>query len=167
MTDWITPIVGFIGVIIGIASVEIRLSREKKERYQVMTFEKRLEVHQQAFGWCLRISNLLGKSWGDLGREGNTAQAMTLDELYNEANEWYFNNCLYLDDDSRRNMFAAIGIPLDRAGQLTNNVQATNEFIQQSRDTLRETMRHITKGIGSEYLPDMDREAKRPVIPPK
>jgi hypothetical protein len=161
MTDWTTPIIGFIGVIIGIASVEIRLWRERKERYQIMTFERRLEVHQQAFGWCLRISDSLGKSYGDLGANVNAMLAVDLDKLYNEANEWYFNHCLYLDDDSRRDMFTAIGLPLERAEQLTNNVKATNEFIQQARNTLRETMRYVTKGIGSEYLPEIERRSKK------
>ncbi len=167
MSDWIAPIIGFIGVIIGVAIVEIRLWRERKEKYQVITFEKRLEVHQQAFAWCMKIANLLGQSYGEISRDEASMFAITLDKLYNEANDWWGNNCLYLDDDSRYGMFTAIGLPLDRAEQLVNNIRETNEFVQQARDTVKKTIRHITKGIGSEHLPDIDREFKKSSIPPK
>jgi len=167
MTDLTIAVIGLIGVIIGVAIVEIRLWRERKDRYQVITFEKRLEIHQQAFAWCMKISNLLGKSYGDVSSEVATILAGELNKLYNEANDWWGSNCLYLDDDSRLSMFTAIGLPLDRAEQLIGDKQATNEFRQQARDTLKQTIRHITKGIGSEYLPDIDRGFRKRTITPK
>lgn len=167
MRDLIIAIIGPICVIIGVAIVEIRLGIERKGKYQVITFEKRLELHQQAFAWCMKISNLLGQSYGDVSSEVATIQAMELNKLYNEANDWWGSNCLYLDDDSRLSMFTAIGLPLDRAEQLIGDKQATNEFRQEARDTLKKTIRYITKGIGSEYLPDIDRGPRKRIIPPQ
>ena len=167
MSDWIAAIMGLVGVIFGVAIVEIRLWRERKERYQVITFEKRLEVHQQAFAWCMKIVNLLGQTYGDASSAEVNMHTIALNKLYNEATEWWWSNCLYLDENSRLNMFDAIGLPLDRAEQLVNNMKPTDEFIQQSRDTLRETMRNINKGIGAKYLPDIDKEFKRSITPRK
>lgn len=167
MTEWIAPIMGLIGVLVGMGIVEIRLRREQKERYQVMTFEKRLEAHQQAFAWCTKISNLLGQTYGDASSVEVNEHTTALNILYNEATEWWWNNCLYLDKNSRISVFDAIGLPLDRAEQLTEGVNPTDEFIQQSRDTIKKAIRHITKGIGVKYLPDIDRESKKRTTPPK
>jgi len=52
MEDWITALIGFLGVILGTGIQEYRQWRERKEEYQRMVFLKRLDAHQKAFEWC-------------------------------------------------------------------------------------------------------------------
>lgn len=167
MNGWIGAIIGFIGVILGIVIVEVRLWRERKERYQVVTFEKRLEVHQQAFSWCVKMATHLGQSYGEISSDEANLHSITLNELYEEATDWYGNNCLYLDEASRKSIFDAIGLLLDRAEQLMNNTRETSQFVQQARKTVGKTMRYIANGLGVKYLPDIDRQFRKSKIPKK
>lgn len=55
MSDWVAPVIGLIGVILGVSISEYRYWRESKERYRIITFEKRLETHQEALSRFYRL----------------------------------------------------------------------------------------------------------------
>lgn len=55
MPNWAVVLIGVSSLILGVAITEIGRWLERRERYKVLSFEKRLEAHQQALTWCLKI----------------------------------------------------------------------------------------------------------------
>lgn len=53
--DWITPLVGFLGLAIGFGYQEYKIRHERKDKYKDMVFGKRLESHQGAYYQCHRL----------------------------------------------------------------------------------------------------------------
>jgi hypothetical protein len=120
MPEWA---VGILGVIMGVAATSLWQWLDRRERYRVMTFEKRLEAHQHAHYLCTQAWLLLI----DLKRaEQNTIKIFETDKeseelvarklesvkkleeatgklqkFYQESVEWLTQNCLYLDHRSQ------------------------------------------------------------------
>ena len=88
-TEILVAIVGAGGVIIGAAIPLFWQSRDYKERYQQMAFEKRLQVHQQGYNWCNKLM------------ESTTHIGFPYEDAVSNAKNWFSENCLYLDNDSR------------------------------------------------------------------
>ena len=59
MAEWWVPLVGLFGVLVGVGITEFRLWAERKDRYRIMTFEKRLQVHQEAYRLCMEQAMLM------------------------------------------------------------------------------------------------------------
>jgi hypothetical protein len=95
-------IFGLIGVVVGSGLTAgfnyYRDRREREEKYRVMLYEKRLEAHQRAFYYIQKLNEVL-----------NTAQNdEDIWKVTREAREWWDSNCLYLDEESRKEMIPAI-----------------------------------------------------------
>ncbi len=151
MSELVVPIIGLIGVILGIGASELRSWLMNKEQYRILTFEKRLKTHQEAFYMCyqLRTSFL-----------GFVLTHKATDEQYkitHEAHKWWENNCLLLDESSRQKMSESI----DKVGNLflgLNNETPNNVLV-----SLQELRAAITKGIGIKHLPEILKDDRQPV----
>lgn len=45
--DWFPAVMTLIGVLVGVGIQELRIWRERKDKYKDMVFEKRLDAHQE------------------------------------------------------------------------------------------------------------------------
>jgi len=148
MPEWVVALVvalvGLLGVVLGVGIQEFRQWRESKERYQVMTFERRLVVHQKAFYLCHKLDRVLPS--GDVPRIRLVAE---------ETRQWWDSNCLLVDEDSREAMMRLIYAADDYAIE-------TEEFgVRFEHGVFRLVgiaLEAIVKGIGVKHLPETQRE---------
>ena len=165
MPDWALAIAVIVGTIIGASIGEFRHWRESKQRYRVLTFEKRLETHQEAFKYCFEINQFLGRM-----RRGELEAIKDFNKVIGDAKEWWFSHCLYLDDNSRYILIDAFDAALDNASDLLEelgkakkpdiealNAIKSNEIAQKK---VAEAIAYIVKGIGAKYLPEKEKQFK-------
>ena len=152
--EWFVGIFTLLGVMLGLGYSEYRNRQERKERFRVMTFEKRLQKHQEALSLCIRLSVLTTPRKLEEGEEGSRSLLDYMDETTN----WFIDNCLYLDERSRLRMievlnyatkegrkFLEVGdTPIDREQKLKLLVKE-----------LRKTMECLSQGVGAKYLPEL------------
>lgn len=146
MPEWIAPVFSLLGVVIGAGIIEFGKWRERREQYRVTTFEKRLVIHQEALSNCYRVYHHVFS--GKTQEEKNTA--------INEMENWWENNCLLLDEKSRRKTLEFIGDARDYVNNLTDS---QSEFMR----TNREVLNAISQGIGIKHLkenPALNRDEK-------
>ncbi len=134
--EWVIGLFTLLGMVLGIVYGEYRLRREQKERFRVMTFEKRLEAHQKAYYW-----------WNNLNRVLNVGDTEEIHRIANEAREWYDSSCLFLDTNSRREMVGLTNL----SHMYANGNKMAQEHIW---DYVIKTSKAIVLGIGFEYLPE-------------
>lgn len=125
-----------LGVMLGLGYSEYKNRQERRERFRVMTFEKRLQAHQQAYYWCQKLNEVL-----NIG--GNKE---TIHTTANQAREWWNSNCLLLDAVSRSEM---VGL-MNFAHLYAND----NEMGRNVWSSLVTTLKAVVSGIGFEYLPE-------------
>ena len=134
--EWLNGIFALFGVLIGLGFSEYRMWQTRKERFRIMTFEKRLEAHQKAYYW-----------WNNLNRVLNVGDADQIHEKASEAREWWDGSCLFLDTNSRREMVRLINL----SHAYANGNKMAQEHIW---DYVPKTSKAIVLGIGFEYLPE-------------
>ena len=134
MPEWI---VALISVVLGAGIIEFRHWRDSREQFRVMTFEKRLQTHQEALSYCYKLYHSIF-SRKDEGEKNKTV---------NEVGKWWEDNCLLLDEKSRRKM-------LDLVGDARDYVNGFAESQSTVQRTFRETLRVISQGIGVKHLPE-------------
>jgi hypothetical protein len=151
--DWFTPLVGFLGVAIGLGFQELKIRRERKDKYKDMVFERRLDAHQGAFYECMRLLKFVMPD--KLVVEGGVAVAI---EETMEAHEWLNKNALYLDGDSRTKVSALFNYICETAIKYKDEKWRKNinigEETRKLIDNLSEALGCIERGIGVEYLPE-------------
>jgi hypothetical protein len=153
--DWLTGVMGIIGVVVGAGIQEFRLWRERKDRYKDMVFEKRLEAHQGAYYWCKK---LLGVTMPHkLMKEGGLK---TVNEKLGEATEWLDKNTLYLDRKSVlgvSDFFLYVGRTSlkykDEKGRSGVNIKEETRRLAESWWAVSSSLQ---KGMGVEYLPKQE-----------
>ncbi|MHA1971577.1 MAG: hypothetical protein ACTSW1_01220 [Candidatus Hodarchaeales archaeon] len=106
-TAWIGVIGVIGGAIIGAGIQEFRLWGERKDKYRVMSFDRRLEAHQQAFAALHELNRIL-----------NTGVSKDIDRTAIETRKWWDKNCLFLDEKSRSLMLKTINLSHQYAGDL-------------------------------------------------
>jgi hypothetical protein len=79
--------------------------RREEASYRVNLYDRRLAVHQQAFGWLMKLVEPLKKTWDKASESEGRRQLAT---LCDDADEWWNANCLYLDPWSRDKMLTFI-----------------------------------------------------------
>lgn len=143
MQDWQIAFIGLLGVIIGILATAFWNLIERKERFKVITFEKRLEAHQLAFYWNQTIYHSLGS--GDADR---------IREKIHETQEWWNGNCLLLDEKSQKSFISVF----NSGNRYARNIQRPGSELEAERiwDDLNTNLADIIKGIGAEHLPRID-----------
>jgi len=143
MPDWVIAVAVVFGTLLGVGIQEFRRWREMRERYQVMTFPKRLEAHQRAFSWCHELNVAL-----------NQRDPKEIHRVADEARAWWNANCFFLDSDSRRKMIPLFNAAHDYADGIgskrPDNVQLRPSIWRYLSDALKA----ITEGIGDKYLPE-------------
>ena len=88
-----TPILAFAGAILGHWISAHSSRKERKHQLAMAALEKRLAVHQQAFNrWISIFHNI-----HDHNEE--------LFQIVVDAQDWFYKNCLYLDDTARNDFW--------------------------------------------------------------
>jgi hypothetical protein len=165
MPEWALAIAVVIGTIIGASIGEFRHWRESKERYHVITFEKRLETHQEAFKYCFEINEFLG-----LMRGGDLQALEDFKKVIVDAKGWWFSHCLYLDDSSRNILPDVFEVALINAEELSKELDkakkpdietlAAIKSNAKAKTKIAEAIVCIIKGIGVKYLPEIKKQLK-------
>ena len=87
-----TAFVGLFGVIVGAliaAGSKLLMSAyERHHQLRMAALEKRLQTHQEAFALWAKFYNSLLKP--------------DFDNVFNECQDWWYSNCLYLEDEVRK-----------------------------------------------------------------
>lgn len=144
MPNWGIAIAVVIGTLLGVGIQELRRWRETKEKYQAMTFQKRLEAHQQAFSWCHELNVVL-----------NQRDAEEIHRVANEARAWWNANCLFLDTDSRRKMIPLLNVSHSYDDGIESERPSNMQLGESAWRCLNDALKAITEGIGDKYLPEM------------
>lgn len=152
--DWFAAVMALVGVAVGVGAQELRLWREKKDKYKDMVFEKRLDAHQGAYYRCMKLCNLL-LPHKLIKTEGLRAGASEL----LESIDWMNKNALYLNEDSRVKLGEFLHFLAKRGSEYVYKSNAKNVNIEEEmRKLLIERNRvigSIKKGIGVKYLPEI------------
>ena len=150
--DYIAAIIGFAGVALGALILGITNWLARKDKYKDMVFEKRLDAHQGAHYWCMRLMTVMRPD--RITRKGGVAAAV---EKNQEALEWLNKNALYLDQDSRLKMVSFVKYIGEASLKYRDEEWRTE--VHMKEETLNVVMRAaeaataVEKGIGVEYLP--------------
>ena len=150
--DWFPAVMTLIGVLVGVGIQELRIWRERKDKYKDMVFEKRLDAHQEGY---YRITKLLHAMMPSvMMKEEGRKTAL---EKVVEANEWRDKNALYLTEDPMEKVDDFLEYVADTGCKYVNEKERKNINIEE------ETMRlirnigivqaSIKKGVGVKYLP--------------
>ena len=144
MSEWGIALIGVAGLVMGVIITESRHWLDRKQRYRIMTFEKRLEAHQTAFYWCQQLNQILNN--GEPSKIHSTAV---------EAREWWKGNCLFLDNNSRTKMHGLFNLVHSYANEKQRPVQQAVNLGDAVWNRLDESFKAIMEGIGTEYLSDV------------
>jgi len=164
MTGLWTSLIGLFGVLLGAGIAEFRHWMERKDRYKVMTFEKRLQVHQEAYRLCMEMAMLLV--------DGLEAGKRSL-ELGDEAKEWLNRNCLYLDKRSHRAIISAFFAASNYFSDIAKQRQKVNQALEakqrqvvyvnlahnEAQSEMKKCLKFIAEGVGAEYLPETNKQS--------
>ena len=153
--EWVAAIVG---VIIGAGIQEFRHWRESKQRYQVMTFEKRFQAHQEAVSWCLKICDCVSPT--KMKKEQGIRQLL---DRIEEAGEWLNKNCLLLDANSNASLLDMLKFATEKAKDYTSDTTTIIDKDKEIANIIRKigkAIRCIAQGIGVKYMPDIKRRLK-------
>lgn len=141
--------VGLVGIVIGIILSEgihwLRDRRESKEKYRAMLYGKCLEAHQKAFYYIQKLNEVLNVAQSD----------EDIWKVTREAREWWDSNCLYLDEQSRREMIPAINY----AAVYTQSRRNRNGYtLPPVWEQLEKTKKAIVSGIGMKHIEEPKKE---------
>jgi hypothetical protein len=152
MADWLAPVMGLAGVILGMGISEYRRWREEKEQYRLMTFDKRLKTYQEALHLQDKIlgSMTLYNSLTDKSED----RKESLDETMTELWDWYITNCILLDRDTNEKI---VEVMLMLQEHIDVNKQINNANYKQIHE-LRKT---IVAGIGVKHLPELPKRQNK------
>src|SRR5208283_1478042 len=95
-------VASLVGALIGAGVPSIWSFLSRKEQYQVKTFEKRLEVYQQAFSWN-------EEAYGAINSTGEDRRRPSWDS----GKKFYYANSLYLDKKTRQSLMTAVNAVKD------------------------------------------------------
>lgn len=139
MSNLAVALVGLLGVILGVGVAAFWQWMDRKERYRVMTFEKRLATHQEAFSLCHDLGDaLFRQNRDDLG------------SVAVDMKKWWRSHCLFLDRASRENFLRLTNTAYSLAEE--GNLDAEDKCWE----LLKKADRLMVEGIGAQYLPDIE-----------
>jgi hypothetical protein len=123
------------------------LRLEQEERYRVGLYEKRLQVHQQAYKWLMDLIEPLREAMADHPHkdEGTYTHSDLASKSF-KAREWWDGNCLYLDDGSRLRVVDFI----EEARSAAECESLRNEA--ETMKLYRDALRAVEVGIGMKHL---------------
>ncbi len=123
--------------------------QERRERYRIAMYEKRLSVHQDAFKWMIRLFEPVqrARQLSSGNRDLPDGVEHNLMKVYDEARDWWDSNCLYLDDKARAYSLDFI----EGAGTYLRQDQAYPSQSETSELHTR-ALRAIEEGMGKMHL---------------
>jgi hypothetical protein len=151
--DWFPAVMTLIGVFVGVGVQELRIWRERKDKYKDMIFEKQLEAHQGAYYRCHRLVGFMmpEKLVEDGGIE---ALAAELDEY----REWISKNALYLAGDSKTKMNMFFYYAFKKGKKYTDKEWIKTMNVKEESAELYknfiEVLLSVQRGIDVKYLPE-------------
>jgi len=159
MPAWLTPVIGIIGVIIGVGITEIRQWMERKEKYQTLIFERRLKVHQEAYSLCYRLElniHLLQKN--EMLQKTKKQYDKCVDDA-KRINDWWLDNCLYLDKKSQEMILNTLFYSTKQIDSIMEDKkdEVLEKFMEEQ---FKVTLDSIAKGVGVKYLPEIKEQLK-------
>jgi len=156
-------IFGLVGVIVGSGLVLLynyyRDRRERKEKYKLMLYDKRLEVHSKAFYLIRELNKSLPGSIEDMDKDRIAA----IEKARAEVDEWWALRCFYLDPKSRDKILEVMvrseelvgdyGLPKDSSYDWDEDKRKSwqkerNEFTR----CISDTMKVLEEGIGMKHI---------------
>jgi hypothetical protein len=153
MMDWFPAVMTLVGVLVGVGVEELRIWRERKDKYRDMIFEKRLDAHQGAYYWCMKLLSLTMPN--KLMRDGGLRD---VNEKLGEAMEWVRKNELYLNLDSREKLIDYFEYVATTSLKYKDVEGRSNIDIGEETRKLVENLGKVSssiqKGIGVKYLPE-------------
>ena len=117
--------------------------RERDEKYRDLTFETRLQKHQEAFRTVHQLQSALSSI--NFLKDENCARECVFAEA-KAARKWWDKNCLYLDEQSRSDLLTAINM----AGNYL--IRKEEKMTQPVWNQFDKTVDSILSGIGKKHL---------------
>jgi hypothetical protein len=138
-------IYSLVGVIVGAGITGFVTWRiyqtNRKDQFRTMAFEKRLETHQNAYYWFQKVNDCLARN-----------KFLKLPDTIDQAQEWWYANCLWLDEKSRNEMI--------RFFYFARHYSPTKK--NQDWDSIPSCAQAIITGIGYKYLPEYSPQTEKP-----
>ena len=103
----VTPIMAFLGAIFGYWISALSSRKDRKHQLAMAALEKRLKAHQEAITICFGI-------WHNIFND------QELHRIVIDAQDWYYKNCLYLDDIARNDFWNCLNVAPNYAGLVRN-----------------------------------------------
>lgn len=148
MPEWGIALIGVAGIIVGVIITEVRNWLDRKQRFQIMTFEKRLSIHQEIASYCFKIAGCINSL-----KEEPQELIKNLREVITDANKYVNEHILYIDVKS----LDAWNITNDMLVGFLNQGELSNELEQQVKKKLSDVLCCLTVGVGANYLPEMNK----------
>ena len=151
--DWFSAVMVLIGAGIAVGAQELRIWREKQDKYKDMVFEKRLAAHQDAYYWCVRLFNLMMPNSLMIadGRKNLNKETW-------KAHEWFTKNALYLDEVSVEKWIDFLEYVKETGQKYESETIrkdiSVKEETKELRKNVEEVVAAIRKGVGYKYLPE-------------
>ena len=157
MPDWGIALIGVAGIIVGTIITEARHWLDRKERYHIMTFDKRLEVAQEVVYKCLNIAIAMTPV-----KLKGVFELKQLLQNIEETREWLSHNNLYLEDSAQLSIMIFLNFVIDYAekyekGELTGT---DDEKVERIGREIDKAMNTISKSIGVKYMPVIKEQLK-------
>jgi hypothetical protein len=137
-------IFGLIGTILGALITTgyqwFWSARERQDKFRLAALEKRLEVHQEAFSLWRKLLFSLSKP-------------AELSQIVMEGQEWWDNNCLYLDEKSRSSFHKSLLLAWDIVPEL--KAEGKTKIFKE----MNQTGKFLIEGVNLPFLGDI--ESKR------
>ena len=137
-------ILTFFGVLINSVVIWKISKYQEFEKYNQVALERRLEIHQEAFRRCREI--IKGANYINHGT------------YFNDYQDWWNKNCLYLGPKSRKsflNMYFKLLIY-----QIQNNSPEVLAEKKEFGKLINETIKYLTEEIGLPWLKQDQLELK-------
>ena len=115
-----------------------------------MAFEKRLQVHQEAYRLCMDAGLLVN----ELSSKGIEA-AEKFNKLHDEAKGWLNCNCLYLGPQSEKAFLDAFFAASIYGRDFAEQRPTINKSLEYAKTEVRKGLKFIAKGVGVKYIPDI------------
>jgi hypothetical protein len=153
MSEWMAAITGLVGVIVGVGISEFRRWQERKEQYMTMTFEKRLEIAQEAVRLCYAILFVLCP----FAQHSDKRESVILKNV-GELQRFVINNSLYIAPQAQRSIVNFVSFTADYIEKLEKSeiTASDDEQIHIITAECEKATKAISNSIGAKYIPDIN-----------
>ena len=165
----VEAIFSLVGVVVGSGLVLLynyyRDRREREDKYRVMTYQKRLEVHQKAFYLIRELNESFPGSIEYMDEDTITA----IEKVRAEVEEWWALHCFYLDPKSSDKIMDIVvrseelvrdyGLPNDSPDTLDKDIGKS--WLRERAEFTRcivDTKRALEKGIRMKHIEEPEKE---------